>query len=174
MRLRHHIRELRRLPKEDQLLDDRIALLEPADRVLLQAVLMRGQSSTAAGRMLGEPGRTVRGRVHRLCRRMASRQFMYTLQALPFLSPSQAALARLHFCAGLSLRRLARRFGLSLHTVRRRLDSIRAEIDVITRLRREGRGAADAWESPWKDGSVRPIRPAGEAAFQGAGAGEAL
>jgi hypothetical protein len=99
---------------------------------------------------------------------------MYTLQALPFLSPSQAALARLHFCAGLSLRRLARRLGLSLHTLRRRLDCIQAEIDVITRLRREGQGVAEAWESPWKAGSARPMRPAGETVFQAVGEGGSL
>ena len=158
MNLRDSVQKLRRLPHDEALLWKRISLLEPADAALLEAVLIRGQAATTVARMIGRPERTVRARVHRLCRRIASRTFIDAFQALPLLPPDDAKLARLHFCGGVSRRQLARRLGRSPHSVRRRLEHLQAQIELIKRLRRASRGAAAAWRDDEEAGSGRRRR----------------
>jgi len=131
--LREHICRSIRLPRNDEVLMGRAELLLPEDRLLVEAVLVRSQPTKTVAWMTGMPPRTVRRRIHRLSKRLTSRRFLNAARSLPYLDPDNARLARLHFCAGMSHRDLARELGVSVHTIRRRLDRIGAQIAMFTR-----------------------------------------
>ena len=137
--LRENICNARRLPQDHQLLVGRAELLVLEDRLLMEAVLVHGLTLVTVSRMMGMSPRRVANRVKRLSRRLTSREFLNAARALHYLSEQEAALARLRFCAGLSERKLAQKFGLSVHIVRRRLDRIRAQIAIINRVGRQRR-----------------------------------
>ncbi len=137
--LRENICNARRLPQDQQLLIGRVELLLLEDRLLIEAVLIHGLTVVTVSRMMGISSRRLANRVRRLSRRLTSREFLNAARALYYLPPRDAALARLRFCAGLSERKLAQKFELSVHIVRRRLDRIRAQIAIINRVRRQRR-----------------------------------
>lgn len=134
--LRESICRHRELPDDQEILTGRIELLAPADRELLEAVLIRGQSATSLARIMGVRPRTLRDRVRRLSRRVASRRFLDAARAMSYLPDEDAELARLYYCQGLSQRALAERLGVTSHSLRRRLDRIAAEIATIRRMHR--------------------------------------
>ena len=133
--LRENICSARRLPSDQAILASRAALLLPADRELVEAVLVRGLSAVSVARMTGSTPRRVANRIKKLSQRLASRQFLDTARALPYLSEEEAELARLRFCAGISARRLGEQLGFSPHALRRRLDSLAAQITMMRRIR---------------------------------------
>jgi len=128
------------LPKDVDILVARAELLQPRDRDLIEAVFVRGQTVVSVARMMGLSPRKVSNRVKRLAARLASRKFLDAARALPYLPCDEAALASLRFCAGLSERKLAEKFGVSPHIIRRRLDRIGAQIGMIRRMQRAGKG----------------------------------
>lgn len=134
--------EVARLPRDAEVLMGRAELLERGDRDLLEAILVRGQTIGSISRMTGVSPRSVSNRVRRLLKRLASRGFMNAARALSHLSQEKATLARLRYCAGISERQLARRYDVSSHVIRRRLDRIGAEIETLARVRRRARGLA--------------------------------
>ncbi len=130
--LRESICVATELPRNDTILMGRAELLSPEDRDLVDAVLIRGQSTRSVAGMMGGSARAVRRRVSRLGRRLTSRKFLSAARSLSYLSPDDADLAKLYYCQGLSHRQLVTRLGLSIHVLRRRLDRITAQIAVIT------------------------------------------
>jgi DNA-directed RNA polymerase specialized sigma24 family protein len=127
----------RKLPDDEQVLIGRAEMLSTEDRLLIEAVLVRGLTIVAVSRMMNISARKAGNRLKRLTARLASREFLDAARALPYLSHNDAALARLRFCAGLSERQLAKKFEQSVHTIRRRLDSVKAQIAIISRLGQE-------------------------------------
>jgi DNA-directed RNA polymerase specialized sigma24 family protein len=139
-----------RLPRSDDVVESRAALLSPVDRDLVEAVLVRGQTTRSLARLMGMSPRGVRDRVNRLTKRMASRAFIDAARSLPYLSPEDAALATLRFCQGYRLRGLCEKLGVSEHTVRRRLVRVEAEIQAINRMtQRSARQVARAYREFW-------------------------
>jgi len=134
--LRESICQATRLPRCDDVILGRAELLLPRERLLVEAIVVRGQPVKTVAWMMGVSPRTIRRRVRRLCERMTSPAFLDAARSLHYLQPDDAKLARLHFCGGMSHRQLVRELGLSVHTIRRRLDGIRAQIAMITRTRR--------------------------------------
>jgi len=146
--LRENVCRTRQLPIADDLLMARAELLAQKDRELIRAVMVSGMTMAAVARLTGMNERTVRYRVRRLGRKLASRRFLNAARSLPYLSEADARIARFHYCEGLSGRRLARQEGMSFHLLRRRLDRIRAEIDTIAKLTTGGaarQGRVLAW-----------------------------
>ncbi len=137
--LRENICRVRRLPKDPQLLIGRAELLIPEDRELVEAIFLRSQTAASLARIMGSTPRKVSNRVRQLARRMSSRDFLNAARSLPYISKEDAKLARLRFCAGLSERKLARKTGQSLHVLRRKLVSIRAQITTLNQIRRASR-----------------------------------
>lgn len=127
------------LPKTDAVLMGRAELLAPADRDLLEAVLVHSQPTALLGRMLNVTPMAIRKRVHRLCKRISSPRFLEVARALGYLGAEDAKIARLYFCQAVPQRKLARQLGMTQHALRRRLDHIRAEVATIHRLRKTGR-----------------------------------
>ncbi len=151
MQLREVILATRRLPQNDQIIIARAKLLTQKDMALVEAVLIRGQSAASVARLTGLPVRRIRAKVGRLSKRICSREFVEVARALPYLSASDAALARLRFCARVSQRRLSLWLRIKPHLLRRRLDRIRAQIATIGRLRRATRGDREnVWSSQWR------------------------
>lgn len=134
LRLRENICRVRQMPRNDDILMGRAELLAVEDRDLIEAILIRGQSTGSVARMIGLTPRIVRSRVYRLGRRLTSQQFLDTARALRYLSAPDALLARLRFCQGATQRQLSHRLGLSCHVLRRRLDHISAQVATIRRL----------------------------------------
>ncbi len=133
--LRENICRASRLPRNDHVLMGRAEFLRPEDRLLIEAVLVRGQPTKSVARMMGVTPRTVRLRVRRLGCRLASRRFLNAVRTLRYLESRDVELARLHFCGGMSHRELSSQLGLSVHKVRRRLDKISAQIALFSKKR---------------------------------------
>ncbi len=130
-----------KLPRDDHLIMGRAELLSTEDRDLIEAVMIHGQSTDALAGLMGVSGRTIRRRVERLVRHLASREFLQAARALPYLAEDDARLARLAFCQQRSQRWLARHLNMTSHCLRRRLDQLAARIEtlhkVMSRQRRE-------------------------------------
>jgi len=144
IQLRENILSARKLPQTDTVLMGRADFLSPADRDLIEAVMIRCQPTESLGRMLKVRPRVIRKRVHRLGRRLASRKFLDAVRALPYLSDENAELAKLYYCQSKPQRTLCEELSLTTHGLRRRLDRLSAEIATITRIRRQGRMARTA------------------------------
>jgi hypothetical protein len=129
--LRDSIAQKEDLPRTDVVLMGRAELLAPADRDLLEAVLIRSQPVSALGRIMDVDARLLRLRIHRLGRRLASRRFLDAARALPYLDAEAARLARLHFCQKVSIIDLAAQEGLSRYTMRRHIERIAAQIQAV-------------------------------------------
>jgi len=143
--LRENICSARKLPQDQQVLIGRAELLTPEDRELVEAVLVRGQTVVSVANMMGLSPRTVGNRMRKLAARLTSRKFLDAARALRMLPRDDAVLARLRFCAGLSERKLAEKFGVSPHHIRRRIDAISAQIAIIRRMLKSGKGPARNW-----------------------------
>ena len=122
------------LPRTDAVLMGRAELLAPADRDLLEAVLIRSQPVAALGRIMNVDARSLRMRIHRLGKRLSSRRFLDAARSLPYLDAESARLARLHFCQKTSIIDLARQEGISRYTMRLRIDRIAAQIQAVKRV----------------------------------------
>ncbi len=133
--LRESICIATKLPRNDAIILRRGVLLAPEDRDLVDAVLIRGQSTRSVAGMMGKSARAVRTRVCRLGRMLTSRKFLSAARSMSYLSPADADLAKLYYCQGHSHRQLASRLGISIHVLRRRLDGIAAQIAVISKSR---------------------------------------
>ena len=134
--LKESIARCQKLPRTDAVLWGRAQLLEPADRDLVEVVLIRGEPAALMARIQGASPKRVRARVRQLGRRLASRRFVDAARALAYLDAPDAELARLRFCGGLGLKALSGRLGRPVHQLRRRLDRIAAQIAVIHRIGR--------------------------------------
>ncbi|MFP3937088.1 MAG: hypothetical protein ACLFVW_02010 [Phycisphaerae bacterium] len=134
--LQENICRKKELPADEEVIRGRMELLSPPEKELLEAVLVRGQSASSLARIMGVRPRTLRDRVRRLSRRLTSREFLDAARALQYLPAEDAELARLYFCQGLSQRALAKRLGITAHTLRRRLDRVSAQISAIRRMHR--------------------------------------
>ncbi len=132
--LRENICSARKLPKDQDVLMGRAELLCSDDRELLEAIMIRGQTVGSVSHMMGMSPRRVANRVRKLSARLSSRRFLDAARALRYLSRSDATVARLRFCEGLSERQLSQKLGLSPHAVRRRVDQLSAQIAAIRRL----------------------------------------
>lgn len=129
--------DLRR--KHQRELIDRLVVracsLPPTDRALIEAVFLRGKSvSSIASPELPNSAATrrLRRRLHILCRRLESPLFTLVLAQATRWSATRRKVATACVLHGRSIRHAAAELGLSLHTVRRNLDAIRALADAAT------------------------------------------
>ena len=122
------------LPRTDSILMGRAQLLEQQDRDLVEAILVRGQPATLVARMMGISPKALRGRVRRLGRHLVSPRFLDAARALSYLEPADAELARLKYCAGLTMEEMSGRLGLPPKAIRRKLGRLGPQITVIRRL----------------------------------------
>ncbi len=99
--------------------------LRPPDRMLVHQLFRDGHTLRDLARLTGRSPRSLDRRVQQLLKRMDQPTFRF-LDAMPHLLPREArAVARAVFLRGHSLRDAARATGLSLHRVRRHVQTTR-------------------------------------------------
>jgi len=90
--------------------------------------MLKNQSAEEIGMITGINPRTVRYRVHKLTKRLASQKFLDAARLLMYLNPREAELVRRYYCQGQSLRVVADAMGMTLHQVRREVDRLHGEM----------------------------------------------
>ncbi len=123
----------RKPPVSVNVLQRRAQLLSPIDREIVIAVLVRGQSAAAVGRIVGTDRSTLRRRVLKISRRITSRKFITAARAMPYLEREDAKIARLRYCEGATVASIGRQIGQASYYIRRRLDKIAAQMEVVGR-----------------------------------------
>ena len=135
LELKEHLIADRGMPRCEDVLLARAEHLGEADRGLIEAVFVRGQSVRSLAKLMRVDRRILRRRIRGLCRHLSSRRFLDATRALPYLAAEDAALARRHYCQGEPQAALASEMGISLHAVRRRLSRVSAQISLLARNR---------------------------------------
>lgn len=135
-----------RLPRDEQVLIGRLELLDDFDRQLVDAVVIRGQPTASLARLMGKSQRIIRDRVLSLMRRVASDDFLAAARSLPYLTGEERRIATRYFCQAATLRQLSQETGMTIHRTRRRIDQLRAKINVISAIG-AARISGDQWRS---------------------------
>ena len=117
-------------------------LLEPRDRLLLEAVLDRGLSTSEVASLTDRSSSWVRRQVHRLMQRLESPHVIWILREANNWPPLRGRIARARFIAGLSQRQTARCLGVSLHRVREQDHLLREQFNALEDLRSRAAAAA--------------------------------
>jgi hypothetical protein len=143
--------------------------LQPDERALVMAVLVDGQPIRLAARLMGQPYMSVRYRVRKLSRQLASRKCLAVARLMPYLSPVDATLAKLHYCSGHSCRRIGRMLGISHHDLRRRFDRIAVRIETVAQASKELEGPGIAFVDPADATHSHRRRPSRNAALAALG-----
>ena len=107
--------------------------LPRAERELIEAVYLHGQSMAHVARLSQTPARTVQRRVQRLVNRMTDRRFAYVALRGDHLPSELRPVARRLILEGRTLRETAARTRRTLHEVRELRTRVLATIDAHVR-----------------------------------------
>lgn len=107
----------------------RAAHLLPGDRELVEAVFVEGLGAEAAAERVGGSVRTVRRRSRAIAKRVLSREFEVVLQERDAWPRMRRLVATACVLQGRTLRDASAHLRVSLHTVRRQMDLVRAIVD---------------------------------------------
>ncbi|MGP1310653.1 MAG: hypothetical protein ACTS27_10690 [Phycisphaerales bacterium] len=103
--------------------------LLPDDRSLARAVFADGMDAKRVAALRGERPRTVRRRVRALAERVLSREFEYVMTHRESWPRTRRLVATSCVLQGRTFREAAAHLRVSLHTVRRQMDLVRALLD---------------------------------------------
>ena len=120
--------------EDDAIVEARSRFLPLTERDLLRGAWIYGQPVAQLARLSGLTPRQVRYGVRLLIARVHSPGFVGTIRLLPMLNIEQAAVARLHFCHGLSLHTVSRRLTAPYFRVRRVVAELGAVFGSARRL----------------------------------------
>lgn len=98
----------------------------PDDRALLEAVYERGVPAARVAALMHQPASVVRRRLRVVIERLMSAEAGFVLRHMREWEPERRKVARACILQGRSMRETARHLRMSLHTVRRELNAIRA------------------------------------------------
>ncbi|TVQ75472.1 MAG: hypothetical protein EA380_10775 [Phycisphaeraceae bacterium] len=98
----------------------------PDDRALLEAVYERGVPAARVAALMHQPPRLVRRRLRIVIERLMSPEAGFVLRHMREWEPQRRRIATACILQGRSMREASRHLRMSLHTVRRELDAIRA------------------------------------------------
>ncbi len=120
--------DLRRRRRRDlvERIVERADLLAPADRALVHAHYRDGRSVVEIARLRGGSPRSLRRRLKRLVERELDPLFAFVARRRASWSHTRRRVATSLMLEGRSMRETGQRLGLSLHTVRRHHDAVRA------------------------------------------------
>ncbi|MEZ6242702.1 MAG: hypothetical protein R3B57_06625 [Phycisphaerales bacterium] len=105
---------------------ERSDLLSPADRALVHAHYRDGRSVVEIARLGGGSPRSLRRRLKRVVERELDPLFAFVARRRGSWSGTRRRVATSLVLEGRSMRETGERLGLSLHTVRRHHDAVRA------------------------------------------------
>lgn len=109
---------------------ERAELLPPGDRALVHAHYRDGRSVAEIARAGGGSARPLRRRLKRLVERELDPLFAFVSRRRESWSSTRRRVATSVVIEGWSMRETSRRLGLSLHTVRRHHDAVRAMFEA--------------------------------------------
>ena len=133
--LQQNVLSQRRLPESDAVLLNRAQLLDDRDRMLIEAVILHGQTAEQVSRLTGIQAYWIRRRTRQLVRLITSTAFASVMRTLSSLTPEEAQIAKLRYCRGLGLMEIGRRTGITQYQLRRQLDRVRGLIVTMRRGR---------------------------------------
>lgn len=136
--LKERIAQAKSMPQYDEVIRWRVEYLDPQDRDLVDAVVLRGVPVSVVSGLTGASQTSLRRRVQTLLKRMKSKRFVAAMRSLPYLDADEACLARLAYCQGHSQRQICREMKTTCHAVRRGLDKVSAKIRLINKLPEPG------------------------------------
>lgn len=113
------------LQAELEVLRWRMELLQPADRLWLEAYLNEGLSFRRLGELTGVGERTVARRVGSLMRRLGGPEYISVVRQRERFGVEEQAVAYDHFLLGLGYRRIAAKRGLSTRRARAALATVK-------------------------------------------------
>lgn len=96
----------------------RLALLDPADRVMVEMHLLHGVSYKELGLLTGEKSQTLARRVDHCVRRLLGGQYIVVVRNRQCFSPEELAVAYDSFLLGMGYRTIAKKRGLGTGTCR--------------------------------------------------------
>jgi DNA-directed RNA polymerase specialized sigma24 family protein len=108
------------------------AVLPDQERLLIETTYGDGKRLTDIARLRGDDPRTLRRRVRGIVRRMLDPEFGFVASRRAEWPRTRRLVAERCVLQGVSLRDAATTLGISLHTVRRHRDAIRALADAAT------------------------------------------
>lgn len=117
---------------------ERAVHLPPDDRALIQAVYGDGKNVAEIARLAREDPRSLRRRVRRIVKRLAAPEYAFVVLQASRWSRTRRRVAEVCILHGRSMRTAATELNLSLHTVRRHHDAVRALFDEYRAARRAG------------------------------------
>ena len=129
----HAATDLRRRTPRDlaDLLVTRSEWLLPEDRALICAIYRENMTARQVAELRGTSARGVRRRLHTLVQRLLSPRYEFVAQRREKWAPTRARVAVACVLQGRTLRGAAEHLKLSLHTVRRHMDAVAAQLEAM-------------------------------------------
>jgi DNA-directed RNA polymerase specialized sigma24 family protein len=105
--------------------------LGESDRALIEQVYEHGQSLSKVAKATGVPASQLQRRLSRVLKRMRQPLFRFVAVRGDLLPREVSGTARRVVLQGMSLRETARRSGLTLHRVRKHMETVRAYYRLV-------------------------------------------
>jgi len=119
------------MPREfADILISRSEWLLPEDRALVCAVYRDNMTAREVAELRGTSARAVRRRLRALAQRLMSPRYEFVAQRRASWSPTRARVAAACVLQGRTLRGAAEHLKVSLHTVRRHMDAVAAQLEA--------------------------------------------
>jgi predicted DNA-binding protein YlxM (UPF0122 family) len=109
----------------NDLLHHRINLLNGKDKLLMTMYLEKGNSFRQIAKLAGVHETLIARRIHKITARLLTGEYIICLRNSKKFNVMELDIAKEHFLAGLSLRKIARKRGLTYYRVRKILRRIR-------------------------------------------------
>lgn len=109
----------------------RAQLLLPEDRALVCAVYRDNLTAAQVAELTGVSPRAVRRRLHTLTQRLLSPRYEFVTRRQQQWGPTRRRVAVACAIHGMTLRAAAEHLSVSLHTVRRHMDAVAAQLEAL-------------------------------------------
>ena len=129
-KLNPRLRDSGLLAEQIELLHWRMELLEPRDRVLLEAYYSGNLSLRKLGWLCGLSECAVAQRIEKMSRRLLKKDYITILRYKRGINSQQRKVAYDHFLLGLGYQTIADRHKLSYHSVRKTIKSLKRWLTV--------------------------------------------
>ncbi|MCK4628064.1 MAG: hypothetical protein KAT56_03615 [Sedimentisphaerales bacterium] len=129
-KLNPRLRDSGLLAEQIELLQWRMELLEPRDRVLLEAYYRGNLSLRKLGWLCGLSEYAVAQRIEKMSRRLLKKDYITILRYKKGIDSRQRKVAYDHFLLGLGYRTIAAKRNLSYHTTRKTVKSLKQWLSV--------------------------------------------
>lgn len=112
-------------------LEQRLDLLGPQDRRLLESYICHGVGFRQLEQLTGQRARPLSRRIHNLCQGLLANQYLTVVRHADVFSPQTTSLAYDYFLCRRGYRSLARRYRLSEWQARKRIAQLEATVATL-------------------------------------------